>query len=779
MFVFKKCKLTKGTKIIYKYFDMKKFEITYRKQLADDIYHMQVYAPVIAEATRPGQFLIVINDDRAERIPLTISDYSADKGTVDLVIQAIGISTKKIVNRQVGEQFADVVGPMGNPSEFINVDTEQLKQKHFLFVAGGIGAAPIYPQVKYLQNLGVKTTTILGVRTADLIILEGMFRETGTDLHISTDDGSKGFHGNVTQVLAHLVENEKYRFDEVVTIGPLMMMKYVEQVTSKYNLPCVVSLNSIMICGSGMCGVCRVTVAGKTKFTCVDGPEFNAHDVNFEEALQRQQNKKAPSANHVCNLEKAVATPKKKIKPRVPVREQPPELRKKNFDEVSYGYNAEEAMEEASRCLQCKNPQCVNHCPVNVYIPQFIQEVAEGNFRKAYEILSKSTNLPAVCGRVCPQESQCEGACILGKKGDPVAIGKLERFVADWALQNIQFPTMKPDFNADKVAVVGSGPAGLTVAVDLARLGYSVTVFEALQKPGGVLEYGIPEFRLPKLTVVTPEIDRLKQMGVDIRTDYVIGRSGNVDHLLNTGYEAVFIGAGAGLPCFLNLPGENLNGVYSANEFLTRVNLMQAFRADYDTPVDVADHVIVVGGGNVAMDAARTAVRLGAEVTLMYRRSEKELPARLEEVHHAKEEGVKLQLLTNPVEYLGDEDGFLTRVKCVKMELGEPDDSGRRRPQVIPDSEFTVDAGTVIVAIGTNPNPLLAKAAPRVKRNKWDAIDAENDFGKTSQPGVFAGGDVVTGAATVIEAMGAGKRAAKSIHEYIQEKKQVSVVANC
>ncbi|MFO7862670.1 MAG: NADPH-dependent glutamate synthase, partial [Salinivirgaceae bacterium] len=703
---------------------------------------------------------------------------SSDEGTVDLVIQAIGRSTKKIVTRQPGEHLADIVGPLGNPSEFIEAEPKQLKQKRFLFVAGGIGAAPIYPQVKYLQNLGLKTTTILGARTANLIIMEQMFRESGTDLYISTDDGSQGFHGNVTQMLAHLVENENRRFDEVVTIGPLIMMKFVEQVTRKYDLPCVASLNSLMIDGTGMCGACRVTVAGETKFTCVDGPEFNAHDVNFDEALQRQQNKKAPAANHVCNLDKAASTKKKKYKPRVPVREQSPELRKKNFDEVSYGYNAEEAMEEASRCLQCKKPLCVNHCPVHIYIPQFIKEVAEGDFQKAYEILSKSTSLPAVCGRVCPQESQCEGACILGKKGEPVAIGKLERFVADWALQNLQTPTLKPTFDADKVAVVGSGPAGLTVAGDLAKLGYSVTVFEALQKPGGVLEYGIPEFRLPKSTVVAPEINRLKQMGVDIQTDYVIGRSGNVDHLLNIGYEAVFIGAGAGLPRFMNLPGENLNGVYSANEFLTRINLMQAFRDDYDTPVDVADHVIVVGGGNVAMDAARTAIRLGAEVTLMYRRSEEELPARQEEVHHAKEEGVKLQLLTNPVEYLGDEEGFVTGVKCVKMELGQPDESGRRRPQVIPNSEFTVDAGVVIVAIGTNPNPLLAKAAPGVKRNKWNAIDAENDIGQTSQSGVFAGGDVVTGAATVIEAMGAGKRAAKAMHEYIQQKKKAPVDAN-
>lgn len=753
---------------------MKRFEIVLRKQLADNTFHMQVYAPIVAGSCKPGQFLIVINDERAERIPLTISDYSATNGTVDLVIQAIGRSTQKIANRQVGECFADVVGPLGNPSEFVDQNPEILRKNHFLFIAGGIGAAPVYPQVKFFQQLGVKTTTIMGARKADLIIMEKEFLETGTELHLCTDDGSRGFHGNVTQLLAHMIENEKRKFDHVITIGPLIMMKFVEETTRKYNLPCIASLNSLMIDGTGMCGACRVTVGSETKFTCVDGPEFDAHLVNFDEALSRQQSKPKSPQKHQCNLDNVPLNKPSKYKQRVPVREQDPELRKGNFDEVSLGYNADEAMKEAARCLQCKRPLCVGSCPVRIQIPEFIAEVANGDFARAYEILSSSTNLPSVCGRVCPQETQCEGVCVLGKKGESIAIGSIERFVGDWALQNLPPQTKKPSMDASKVAVVGAGPAGLTCAGDLAKLGYNVTVFEALQKPGGVLEYGIPEFRLPKKDVVAREIDRMRSLGVNIQTDYVVGRSGNVDQLLQEGYDAVFIGAGAGLPMFMNLPGENLNGVYSANEFLTRVNLMQAFRDDYDTPVHVAGRVVVVGGGNVAMDAARTALRLGAEVSLVYRRSEEELPARKEEVHHAKEEGLDFQLLTNPVAFLGDEKGFVKGAKCVRMKLGEPDASGRRRPVVIEGSEFVIDAGVVIIAIGTSPNPLLSKAAPNVTRNKWNCIEAVEETGQTSQPGVFAGGDVVTGAATVIEAMGAGKLAAKAIDEYIQEKKKIS-----
>ncbi|WP_462280992.1 NADPH-dependent glutamate synthase [Salinivirga cyanobacteriivorans] len=753
---------------------MERFEILQKREFARDIFFLKVYAPVIAGAAQPGQFLIVINDVHAERIPLTISDYSSDEGTVDLVVQAIGFSTRKIVQHEVGECFADVVGPLGNPSEFVEMPLPDLQNQHLLFVAGGIGAAPIYAQVKYFQQKGIQTTTIIGARNADFIILEAAFRQTGTALHLCTDDGSRGFHGNVTELLSDLVEREKLHFDHVITIGPLIMMKFVEQTTRKYNLPCVASLNSLMIDGTGMCGACRVTIDGKTRFTCVDGPEFDAHKVDFNEALTRQQNKKPHKHDHYCNLEKAVNEKHKVRNTRIPVREQPASIRSKNFNEVCYGYNAQEAMREAERCLQCKKPRCVGSCPVHIDIPGFIAEVANGNFQKAYEVLSLSTSLPAVCGRVCPQETQCEGECVLGIKGEPVAIGKLERFVADWALSNVQPIAKEVEPGASKVAVVGSGPAGLTCAGDLAKMGYRVTVFEALQKAGGVLEYGIPEFRLPKKNVVAKEVDRLSALGVDIQTDYIIGRAGNVDHLLQSGYDAVFIGAGAGLPRFMNLPGENLNGVYSANEFLTRVNLMQAYRDEFDTPVELADNVVVIGGGNVAMDAARTAVRLGARVSLVYRRGESELPARQEEIHHAKEEGIDFQLLTNPVEFLGDANSDLQSVRCVRMELGEPDASGRRRPEPVEGSDFIIEAGTAIVAIGTSPNPLLKKAAPEVSLNKWNCIDADNEWGKTTQPGVFAGGDVVTGAATVIEAMGAGKRAAKAIDNYVKKIKNQS-----
>lgn len=753
---------------------MKRFEILEKKQLASDVYSMEIYAPVIASASKPGQFVILINDKHGERIPLTIYDYKVEEGKISLVIQAVGNSTRKIVSREVGETFTDLAGPLGNPSELL--EEEGIQDKSVLFIAGGIGAAPIYPQVKYLQNMGVKTETIIGARNKKLIILADKFISTGSEIHLCTDDGSLGFKGNVTEMLAHLIQEEGKKYDQVITIGPMIMMKFVEIATRKFDLPCIASLNSLMIDGTGMCGACRVTVDGKTKFTCIDGPEFDAHLVDFNEAMVRQKNKNIHSTNHVCNLDKAVDEIKKNELPndkktRVPVREQNPKIRASNFEEVCLGYNEEEAIAEASRCIQCKKPRCVGSCPVAIDIPAFIHEIKEGNFAKSYEILSQSTNLPAVCGRVCPQESQCEGVCIMGIKGEAIAIGKLERFIADWALTNMVETGSIPEEKNNRVAVIGSGPAGLSCAGDLRKMGYKVKVFEALQKPGGVLQYGIPEFRLPKAAVVEPEINKIKALGVEIITDYVLGKSGNVDELLEDGYDAVFIGQGAGLPRFMNIPGENLNGVYSANEFLTRINLMKAYRDDYDTPVNISDRVVVVGGGNVAMDAARTAIRLGSEVSLVYRRSIEELPARQEEVHHAKEEGLDFRLLCNPTEILGDTEGFVSGIKCVRMELGEADESGRRRPEVIPGSEFIIEAGTVIMSIGTSPNPLLSKAAPNVNRNKYQCIEADNPEGMTSQKGVFAGGDVVTGAATVIKAMGAGKRAAKAIDRYIKAEK--------
>lgn len=457
---------------------------------------------------------------------------------------------------------------------------------------------------------------------------------------------------------------------------------------------------------------------------------------------------------------------------RVPVREQDPKVRATNFEEVCLGYNQEEAQEEAARCLNCKNAQCVKGCPVSINIPKFISEVKEGKFKDAAATIAESSALPAVCGRVCPQESQCEGKCIRGFKGDPISIGKLERFVADWSRENGVVPAKPETTNGIKVAVIGSGPSGLTCAGDLAKLGYEVTIFEALHEPGGVLTYGIPEFRLPKTRVVRPEVENVKKLGVKIETDVIIGKSVTIDELMEEeGFKAVFIGSGAGLPKFMGIPGENANGVLSANEYLTRSNLMKAFRDDYDTPIYLGKKVAIVGGGNVAMDAARTALRLGAEVHVVYRRSEAELPARAEEVHHAKEEGVIFDLLTNPVEILTDENDWVTGMVVRKMELGEPDASGRRRPVEVEGSDYTIDVDTVIMSLGTSPNPLISSTTEGLETNKWKCIIADETNGKTTKEGVYTGGDAVTGAATVILAMEAGKAGARGIDEYLKGNK--------
>lgn len=457
--------------------------------------------------------------------------------------------------------------------------------------------------------------------------------------------------------------------------------------------------------------------------------------------------------------------------PRVPVREQDPKVRVTNFEEVCYGYDVSEARTEATRCLQCKKPRCVDACPVSIQIPQFIKQVEEGNFAEAARIIALDSSLPSVCGRVCPQESQCEGVCILGVRNEPVAIGKLERFVGDWNIAHGQKPARPVATNGHKVAVIGSGPAGLACASDLAKMGYEVKIFEALHKAGGVLEYGIPEFRLPKSKVVAKEIENVRNLGVEIETDVIVGRTVTIDQLMKEeGYEAVFIGSGAGLPRFMGIPGENLNGVVSANEFLTRANLMKAFDETYDTPIFVGERVAVVGGGNVAMDAVRTAARLGAKATIVYRRSEEELPARREEVHHAKEEGIDFRMLTNPVAILGNDQGWVTGMRCVKMRLGEPDASGRRSPVVIEGSEYDLECDVVIMALGTSPNPLIAATTEGLETNRWGCVVVNEETGQTSREGIFAGGDIVTGAATVILAMGAGRKAAKAIDEYIRHK---------
>ena len=774
------------------------YKIIKKELLAPNIYLMEVYAPRIAASAKPGQFLIVIADNYSERIPLTISDYDVKRGTVEIVIQAAGPSTRKICEFEVGESFLDFVGPLGRPSDLIEESVEELKKKKFLFVAGGVGTAPIYPQVKWLFERGMDVDVIIGARSKEFLILEDKLKKVSTNLYVSTDDGSYGYHGNVTNMIDYLYSKENKKYDHCVTIGPMIMMKFVCLCTKKYDLKTIVSLNPIMVDGTGMCGACRVKVGSTNKFACVDGPEFDGHLVDFDTAIKRQhQYENNPeqliedNKDHVCSFDKAIARQHrnrrllldhdielvdndKKIDrfTVTPISEQAPDIRNKNFDEVCLGYSVEEAMIEAKRCLNCKVPMCVKGCPVSINIPGFIKEIVNGNFEQSAKVLSMYTALPAVCGRVCPQETQCEKLCILTRRGDSVAIGKLERFAADFARENEIKIHSKPSLNGHKVAVVGAGPAGLTCAGELARMGYEVTIFEALHLSGGVLIYGIPTFRLPD-EVVEYEINNLIDLGVKIENDVIIGRTITIDEILKEGYEAVFIGSGAGLPKFMNIEGENLNGVYSANEFLTRNNLMKSFKEQYDTPIKVGDKVAIIGGGNVAMDAARVAKRLGADVSVVYRRTEEELPARLEEIHHAKEEGISFKTLTTPVEIIGDENGWVKGLKCVKNQLGEPDESGRRRPVEIQNSEYIEEFQTIIMALGTSPNPLISHTTDNLEVNKWGCIVADED-GRTSRKEVFAGGDAVTGAATVILAMGAGKKAARAIDKYIRPAQKLN-----
>ena len=760
------------------------FRIEKKKWLSEKICLMEVKAEALARSAKPGQFLIVKIDEKGERIPLTICDYNRKEGTITIVFFAIGKSTEEMGKLNEGDFFQDVAGPLGQESEFLHENIEDLKNKKILFVAGGVGTAPVYPQVKWFNENGIKTDVIIGAKTKSLVILEDEMKKEAGNVYIATDDGSYGFHGMVTGLIDELIKNQNKHYDHVVAIGPMIMMKFVSLKTKEYNIATTVSLNPLMVDGTGMCGACRVTIGDKIKFACVDGPEFDGHLVNFDEAMRRQMiykteegraylEKTEGETHHArgcqcCNHENSLENLEKGK--RVPVREQDPKVRAKNFDEVTFGYTLEEAQREAERCLNCKNPLCMKGCPVEINIPAFIQKIKEGDILEAGKILTKYTSLPAVCGRVCPQETQCEGKCILGIKGEPVAIGKLEKFVGDYLLENnLEISISKK--NNHKIAVIGSGPAGLTAAGDLAKMGYDVTVFEALHKTGGVLTYGIPEFRLPKEKVVQKEIDNIKKLGVHFITNEIIGKTTTIDNLLDKEeFEAVFIGSGAGLPKFMGIPGENLNGVFSANEFLTRVNLMKAYCDDYMTPVKKGKKVAVIGGGNVAMDAVRTAKRLGAEAHIVYRRSEKDFPARLEEVHHAKEEGIIIDALTLPKEILGDENGNVIGMRCIHTKLGEPDASGRASFIEIPESEFIMEADTVIMALGTAPNPLISSTTKGLDINKWKCIVAD-EVGQTSREGVFAGGDAVSGAATVILAMGAGKKAAEAIDKYIKNKK--------
>ena len=748
------------------------YEIISKRLLnSHEIYQMEVHAPWISLSGKPGQFVIVIPHENGERIPLTISDIVYQRQSVVIVFQVVGDTTRQLAEMNVGDDLYTIVGPLGRPSELIEKH-ERGELKRLLFVAGGVGIAPVFPQVKWAFRNGIPTDVIIGARSKDLLFYEDELRAVCHNLHIMTDDGTYGEQGLVTAKVDELC-TKGVEYSHCVAIGPLPMMKFVSLTTKKYNLPTIVSLNCMMVDGTGMCGACRVRVGDEVKFCCVDGPEFDGHLVDFDEAARKLKTPDArryriatAESGHNCNLapavDAAIAETKKRQKP----REQDPKVRAKNFDEVSFGFTEHQALVEANRCLQCKKPRCVEACPVGINIPRFIQDIKEENLNQAYITISHDSALPAVCGRVCPQETQCEGSCVMGVKGEPIAIGALERFVAD-NHRAVSKPQSQCYPAGRKVAVVGSGPSGLTCAGDLAKHGYQVTVFEALHHAGGVLVYGIPEFRLPKQKVVEPEIDNLRRLGVEIRTNVIIGKSITIDQLMNDmEYDAVYIASGAGLPKFMGINGETLIGVISANELLTRTNLMHGYDEQYDTPIYLGKKVIVVGGGNVAMDAARTALRLGSEVTVVYRRGEQDMPARREEVHHAMEEGVQFMFQTAPVEVLGTEDGYVRALRCVKMEMGEPDAKGRRSFKAIEGSEVDVEADTVVAALGTSPNPLIRTSTPGLDCETWGGIKADEN-GQTSRKYIFAGGDAVSGAATVILAMGAGRKAAKAIMEVL------------
>jgi glutamate synthase (NADPH/NADH) small chain len=740
-------------------------EIVEKRDLAPSLTLFKLYVPDIAKKVKAGQFVVLRVDDYAERIPLTVAEYDRKEGLITVIFQAVGSSTQKMAKFEKGQTLLDVVGPLGRPSHIEKFGT-------VVCVGGGVGVAPVLPIAKALFEAGNKVISIIGARTKEMLILEDDMRAVSTELFVTTDDGSYGHHGFVTDVLKQLIEKGE-KIEEVVGIGPVVMMKAVSDVTRPHNIRTIVSLNTIMVDGTGMCGCCRATIGGETKFVCVDGPEFDAHQVDFKELVARQKmyNREERRAmwDHQCKLE-FQAKQLKKTKRRERMPEQNPKKRVQNFSEVALGYTRENAIREAARCLQCKNMPCIEGCPVNITIPEFIKKIKEGDFMGAIHVIKETNALPAVCGRVCPQETQCEEKCVLGKKGEPIAIGRLERFAADYEAQqgDIRVPEVaKP--TGKRVAVIGAGPAGLTVAGELSKKGHNVSVFEALHKAGGVLVYGIPEFRLPK-AIVQREVDYVGKLGAKIKVDVIVGQAVTVDELFAQGFDAIFVGTGAGLPYFLNIPGENLNGVYSANEFLTRANLMKAYLfPEYDTPVRVGSKVAVVGGGNVAMDSARVAKRLGGEnVYLVYRRSRAEMPARAEEAHHAEEEGIDFRLLTNPIKVVGDENGWVTGIEVVKQQLGEPDASGRRRPMDIPGSNYIIDVDVVIVAIGQGPNPILTQSGAGLELRKSGNIVADPETGKTSRKGVFAGGDIVTGAATVILAMGAGRKAAAAMDEYLK-----------
>ncbi len=741
------------------------FEILANDIIAPNVHRVVVKAPRIAAARKPGKFVIVHCEEGAERIPLTIADEDLEKGSITLIIQAIGGGTKRIVDRKVGDSIRDIAGPLGKPTEIENFGK-------VVCVGGGVGTAVLFPLAKALAKAGNELVSIIGGRSEPFIILKDELAEFSKDVLVTTEDGSLGEKGFVTQPLAEILEDEQKKPDAIYAIGPVPMMAAICEQTRPYGVKTIVSLNPIMVDGTGMCGGCRVTVNKQVKFACVDGPEFDGHQVDFKELSARQRHYIDDQHDrHKCRASKrkgGLTIKERMAIERATMPEQNAQERATNFSEVNQGLSEEIAMREAQRCLMCKNKPCVDGCPVRVRIPDYLKQVAEGYFAEAAQILREDNALPATTGRVCPQEVQCEAMCVRGKKGDPVALGWLERFVAEWAAKNLQ--PEKPEITSKEksVAVVGSGPGGLTAAGELARRGYEVTVFEALHTAGGVLRYGIPEFRLPK-SIVDQEIDNLVALGVKFEFNIIVGQTITIDQIMAE-FDSCFVANGAGLPIFLNLPGENLKGVYSSNEYLTRVNLMNAYKEDSTTPIAKGPTTVVFGGGNTAMDSARTAKRLGSErVILAYRRGREEMPARVEEIHHAEEEGIEFMFLVSPLEIIGSEDGWVDQVKLQQMELGEPDESGRRRPVPIENGEVTVEADIVIMSIGTTANPLLTSTAPDMKLNKWGNIIVDENQMSTI-PGVFAGGDIVRGGATVILAMGDGKNAAKCIDIYLQGK---------